>query len=100
MDEKRARTVNIVRGQTHSRPGAHRAGPLRLHTVDPSIPFRGTRPVHPRIYGLRGERMRTLVDGDRLAVPNAVTRDGRDDHGRLVGAGTCLPPRMARAGLD
>ena len=44
-------------------------------------------PVHLRIYDLRGDRVRTLVDGDRRAGPNAVTWDGRDDHGRAVGAG-------------
>ena len=45
-------------------------------------------PVRLRIYGLRGEVVRTLVDSDRPAGPNAVTWDGRDDHGRSVHAGT------------
>ena len=43
--------------------------------------------VRLRIYGLRGERVRTLVDGERPAGPHAVTWDGRDDHGRAVNAG-------------
>jgi len=53
------------------------------------IPFTlaETGPVRLRIYGLRGEQVRTLVDGDRPAGPNAVIWDGRDDHGRAVGAG-------------
>jgi len=53
------------------------------------IPFTLAKagPVLLRIYGLRGERVRTLVDGDRSAGPNAVTWDGRHDHGRAVSAG-------------
>jgi flagellar hook capping protein FlgD len=53
------------------------------------IPFTLAKagPARLRIYGLRGERVRTLVDGDRPAGPNAVTWDGRDDQGRVVGAG-------------
>jgi hypothetical protein len=39
------------------------------------------------VFGLRGERVRTLVDGMRGAGPNSATWDGRDDHGRRVGAG-------------
>ncbi|MEK7329823.1 MAG: FlgD immunoglobulin-like domain containing protein, partial [Candidatus Eisenbacteria bacterium] len=56
-----------------------------LTRIDFSLPQSG--PVSLRIYGLRGERVRTLVDGDRPAGPNTVTWDGRDDHGRAVGAG-------------
>lgn len=53
------------------------------------IPFTLAKagPVRLGIYGLRGERVRTLVDGDRPAGLNAVNWDGRDDHGRAVGAG-------------
>jgi hypothetical protein len=43
--------------------------------------------VRLRIYGLGGERVRTLVDGYRTTGRNAVTWDGRDDHGRAVDAG-------------
>ncbi|HET7224583.1 MAG TPA: FlgD immunoglobulin-like domain containing protein [Candidatus Eisenbacteria bacterium] len=43
--------------------------------------------VRLRIYGLDGERVRTLVDGDRPAGLNAASWDGRDDHGRAVDAG-------------
>jgi len=52
------------------------------------IPFTLARagPVRLGIYGLRGERVCTLVDGDRPAGTNAVTWDGRDDHGRAVNA--------------
>jgi hypothetical protein len=56
-----------------------------LTRIDFSLPRSGA--VRLRIYGLRGERVRTLVDGDRPAGPNAVTWDGRDEHGRAVGAG-------------
>ena len=45
-------------------------------------------PVRLRIFGLRGELVRTLVDGDLPAGPNSVTWDGVDDHGLTVSAGT------------
>ena len=53
--------------------------------LDFSLPYGG--PVQLRIYGLRGELVRTLVNGDRPAGPNAVTWDGRDDHGNPAPAG-------------
>lgn len=43
--------------------------------------------VRLSVYGLRGERVRTLVDGGRPAGLQSVTWDGRDDAGREVGAG-------------
>jgi hypothetical protein len=58
------------------------AGPTR---IDFSLPRSGA--VSLRIFGLRGELVRTLVEGDRPAGPNTATWDGRDDHGRPVGAG-------------
>ncbi len=39
------------------------------------------------IYGLNGERVRTLVNGVVGAGPNSAVWDGKDDHGRLVRAG-------------
>jgi flagellar hook assembly protein FlgD len=39
------------------------------------------------IYGLRGERIRTLIDGERAAGAHSIVWDGRDDRGRAVGAG-------------
>jgi hypothetical protein len=40
-----------------------------------------------RIYGLRGEVVRTLVDGARPAGVNSAAWDGRDEGGRSVAAG-------------
>ena len=40
-----------------------------------------------RIYGLKGELVRTLVSGERPAGLNAAVWDGRDDRGNAVGAG-------------
>ena len=53
--------------------------------IDFRLPYDG--PVKLRIYGLRGEVVRTLADGERPAGPNSVTWDGRDDHGSQAGAG-------------
>ncbi len=40
-----------------------------------------------RIYGLRGELVRTLADGSRGAGVNSAVWDGRDESGRTVAAG-------------
>jgi hypothetical protein len=40
-----------------------------------------------RIYGLRGEVVRTLVDGSRAGGENSATWDGRDESGVAVAAG-------------
>ncbi|MBI5709407.1 MAG: hypothetical protein HZC42_03760 [Candidatus Eisenbacteria bacterium] len=40
-----------------------------------------------RIYGLKGELVRTLVSGERPAGLNAAVWDGRDERGNAVGAG-------------
>lgn len=62
------------------------ANPGSNHTrIDFSLPYQG--PVRLRIYGLRGELVRTLADGERPAGPNSVTWDGRDDRGAKAGAG-------------
>ena len=53
--------------------------------IDYSLPRDGT--VKLVVFGLHGERVRTLVDGVRGAGPNSVLWDGRDDHGRRVAAG-------------
>lgn len=39
------------------------------------------------LYDVNGRRVRTLVNGVRLAGPHTATWDGRDDEGRAVGAG-------------
>lgn len=50
-----------------------------------SLPQAG--PVKLRVFGPRGELVRTLLDGNGALGPNTVTWDGLDDHGHLVGAG-------------
>ena len=39
------------------------------------------------VYGLNGERVRTLLDGQASAGPGSVNWDGTDDHGQRVNAG-------------
>jgi subtilisin family serine protease len=39
------------------------------------------------IYGLRGEKVRSLISGHQAAGNRAVTWDGRNDAGRTVGSG-------------
>jgi subtilisin family serine protease len=43
--------------------------------------------VHLGVYGVGGERVRTLLDGPQAAGPHAVIWDGRDDAGRVVRSG-------------
>ena len=43
-----------------------------------------------RVYGLRGELVRTLVDGDRSSGAQSVTWDGRDEGGNAVSTGVYL----------
>jgi hypothetical protein len=43
--------------------------------------------VRLEVFGLHGERVRTLVDGAAAAGPNSVTWDGRDGNGVPVPAG-------------
>jgi hypothetical protein len=58
----------------------------RATRIDFSLPRSGS--VRLEVFGLHGERVRTLVDGERAAGPNAVVWDGLDDQGHAVGAGT------------
>jgi hypothetical protein len=44
-------------------------------------------PVSLVIYGITGQRVRTLVQGVRPAGTSEVAWDGRDDFGKAVGAG-------------
>ena len=53
--------------------------------IDFSLPDGGL--VRLRIYGLRGNLVRTLADGVRPAGPNSVMWDGRDERGGRAGAG-------------
>ena len=56
--------------------------------IDFSLPSSG--PVQLRIFGMKGELVRTLADGERPAGPNSVTWDGRDDRGSQAGAGAYM----------
>jgi hypothetical protein len=51
-----------------------------------TLPQAGRVTLH--VFGLHGERVRTLVDGERPAGAHSVAWDGRDDRGRVVGPGT------------
>jgi hypothetical protein len=59
------------------------SGPTR---IDFSLPRAGN--VTLAIYGLRGERVRTLASGERGPGHHSVTWDGRDERGQRVEAGT------------
>ena len=56
-----------------------------LAGIDFTLPKSGR--VRLSVYDLKGERVATLIDGDRPAGPNSTTWDGRDDRGRPVPAG-------------
>ena len=49
-----------------------------------------TGAVQLSIYTVTGQRIRTLVDGDRPAGTYSVVWDGRDDTGRDVASGVYL----------
>ncbi|MGH7741642.1 MAG: FlgD immunoglobulin-like domain containing protein [Candidatus Eiseniibacteriota bacterium] len=53
--------------------------------IDFTLPQLGD--VKLRVYGLNGERVRTLFDGQAPAGLNSIPWDGTDDHGRRVRAG-------------
>jgi len=53
--------------------------------IEFTLPHAGV--VHFKSYGLRGKRVRTLVNGDCPAGPNSVIWDGRDDQGRALPSG-------------
>jgi hypothetical protein len=53
--------------------------------LDYTLPRNGR--VKLVIYGLQGEVVRTLVDGEGVAGPNSAAWDGRDESGRAVAAG-------------
>ena len=57
-------------------------------TIEFEIPE--PEPVTLRIYSLRGELVRTLVQGTPSAERNRVLWDGRDETGERVGAGVYL----------
>jgi hypothetical protein len=50
-----------------------------------SLPAAGH--VNLRVYDMSGRLVRTLADGDMNAASHAITWDGRDHNGDLVGAG-------------
>lgn len=81
-------TGNVSAGPTAYTFGLRPAVPNPAVTsarIDFTLPRDG--PVKLVIYGVNGERVRTLVDGPRTAGLNTATWDGRDDHGHRVRAG-------------
>jgi len=53
---------------------------------------RGSRFVKIEVYNIRGQRVRTLLDGSRAFETgvHSVVWNGRDDNGRMVGSGVYL----------
>lgn len=67
----------------------HGASPNPAHgltRIAYSVPAAGA--VRLAVYGLQGERVRTLEDGTVMAGRHSIAWDGRDEHGRVVPAGT------------
>ncbi len=62
------------------------------------LPHQG--PVSIRIYDVAGRWVRTLLDDGRKAGPQAVTWDGRNDHGQPVGSGVYYIRLEASNGQD
>ncbi len=92
----RTSTVRLqVTGQLAVDPGtdapALALAPVRPNPATRAAHLRFTLPreaqVTLRIYGLRGELVRTLVEGLRPAGPTDADWDGRDQSGRPVGSG-------------
>ena len=90
----RQSTVTLdVTGQLGVEPGPSglALAPVRPNPASGAAHLRFTLPregrVTLRIYGLRGELVRTVVDGERAAGANDATWDGRDESGRVVGSG-------------
>jgi subtilase family protein/flagellar hook capping protein FlgD len=63
-------------------PNPARGGATRIAFALPK-----SSPVDLAVYGVRGERVRTLVSGVQPAGYHTVRWDGRDDAGRAVGSG-------------
>ena len=74
--------------------------PFNPYTTINFVVARHALPVQIDIYNIRGQRVRTLLDGSREfgSGEHSVVWDGRDDNGREVGSGMYLY-RM-RAGED
>ena len=85
-------TLNVT-GPLAVEPGtlALALSPVRPNPASGAAHLRFTLPregrVTLRIYGLRGELVRTVVDGERAAGANDAAWDGRDQSGRVVGSG-------------
>jgi hypothetical protein len=85
-------TVNVT-GPASVGPGSHvlalapaRPNPASaLARVQYTLPRDGR--VTLRVYGLRGELVRTLVDGERAAGVNSATWDGLDESGGAAASG-------------
>ena len=66
-------------------------------TIRYDLPEEGT--IRLFLYNLSGQKIRTLVEGERPAGTYSVTWDGRDDAGRDVASGVYLC-RMESGGLS
>ena len=61
-------------------------GALASPTLEYSLPH--ATPVSLRLYGVRGDLVRTLVDADEVPGRHVVQWNGHDDRGRRVPAGS------------
>jgi len=71
---------------------ANYPNPFNPNTNINFVVTRHALPVHINIYNVRGQKVRTLLDGSREfgAGEHSVVWDGRDDNGRLVSSGVYL----------
>ncbi len=81
-DEKGSEVLN---------PGLHRGYPNPFNpTVTLPFDLKEYGFVSLRIYSVTGGLVRTLISETRSSGHHSCTWDGRDDHGRVVGAGVYL----------
>ena len=59
-------------------------------TIDYAIPEGDAVPIHLNIYDLRGHRIRTLIEEDRVPGCHTVHWNGRDNRGVPVSSGLYL----------
>lgn len=87
-------------------PATPRVSALRAVAPNPAagasqVRFALARPGHVRldVLDVSGRRVRTLLDGERLAGEGAATWDGADEAGRACGAGVYFV-RLAAPGVQ
>jgi M6 family metalloprotease-like protein len=70
--------------------GTNHPNPFNPYTtISFSLGSQGTTPVHMVIYNVRGQRVRTLLDGSKefSAGPHTTIWNGRDDRGNELSSG-------------